>query len=83
MYVLCEVTNIPNNEGMKAVRAYDNHPTKTVAAKVIITLLCLMLTLNNFVFNSISYLQIMRRTMGIICAPVFTNIAWHNLKSNI
>lgn len=31
-------TNIPNNEVTKSVReASDNHPTKTVAAKVIIT----------------------------------------------
>ena len=42
-------TNIPNNEGIKAVReAYDNHPNKSVATKVIITFLSLILTLNNF-----------------------------------
>ena len=42
-------TNIPNNEGIKAVReAYDNHSTKPVATKVILTFLSLILTLNNF-----------------------------------
>ena len=42
-------TNIPNNEGIKAVReAYDNHSTKVVATKVILTFLSLILTLNNF-----------------------------------
>ena len=42
-------TNIPNNEGIKAVReAYDNHSTKAVATKVILTFLSLILTLNNF-----------------------------------
>ena len=67
-------TNIPNNEGIKAVReAYDNHPNKTVATKVIITFLSLILTLNNFVFNSINYLQIMGCAMGTICASAYTN----------
>ena len=68
-------TNIPNNEGIKAVReAYDNHPNKTVATKVIITFLSLILTLNNFVFNSINYLHIMGCAMGTICALAFANI---------
>ena len=67
-------TNIPNNEGIKAGReAYDNHPTKTVAAKVIITFLSLILTLNNFVFNSINYLQIVGCAVDTICAPVYAN----------
>ena len=68
-------TNIPNNEGIKAVReAYDNHPKKTVATKLIITFLSLILTLNNFVFNSINYLQIMGCAMGTICTPAYANI---------
>ena len=62
-------TNIPNNEGIKAVReAYDNHTNN-----VIITFLSLILTLNNFVFNSINYLQIMGCAMGTICAPAYAN----------
>ena len=68
-------TNIQNNEGIKAVReAYDNHPNKAVATKVIITFLSLILTLNNFAFNSINYLQVMGCEMGTICAPVYANI---------
>ena len=68
-------TNIPNNEDIKAVReAYDNHPNKTVVTQVIITFLSLILTLNNFVFNPINYLQIMICAMGTICAPAYTNI---------
>ena len=68
-------TNIPNNEDIKAVKeAYGNHPTKKVATKVIITFLSLILTLNNFVFNSINYLQIMGCAMGTICAPAYANI---------
>ena len=66
-------TNIPNNDGIKAVReAYDNHTEKTVAAKVIITFLSLIVTLNNFVFNS--FLRIMECAMGTISAPAYTNI---------
>ena len=62
-------TNTPNNEGIKAVReAYDNHPNETVVTKVIITFLSLILTLNNFLFTSINYLQIMGCGMGTICA---------------
>ena len=68
-------TNIANNEGIKAVReAYGNHPNKTVATKVIIMFLSLILTLNNFVFNSVNYLQIIGCAMGTICAPTYANI---------
>ena len=68
--------NIPNNEGIKAAReAYDNYPDKTVATKVIITFLSLVLTLNNFVFKSINYLQIIGCAMGTICVPTHANIS--------
>ena len=60
------------DERIKAVREdYDNHPNKTIATKVIIMLLSLILTLNNFVFNSINNLQIMGCAMGTICAPAY------------
>ena len=68
-------TSIPNNEGIKAVKeAYEKHPSKTVSTKVIITFLSLILTLNNFIFNSIHYLQVMGCAMGTICAPSYANI---------
>ena len=60
--------------------AYDNHPNKTVATKVIIMLLTLILNLNNFVFNSITYLQIMGCAMGVICAPAYANIFMAQFK---
>ena len=42
-------TNIPNNQGIAAVKQKHGHCTKiTVAAKVIATFLALILTLNNF-----------------------------------
>lgn len=35
LYVKSLYTNIPNNQGIKAVReAYNNHPIKTVATNV-------------------------------------------------
>ena len=45
-------TNIPNNEGIAAVkRKHHNYTKKTVATKVITSFLALILTLNNFIFN--------------------------------
>ena len=44
-----------------------------VATKVI-TFLALILTLNNFIFNSKFYLQIKGCAMGTICAPTYANI---------
>ena len=50
-------TNIRNNEGIKAVpEAYDKHPSKALSAKVIITFLSLILTLNNFILTFSHYL---------------------------
>ena len=61
-------TNIPNNEGIAAVkRKHNNYTKKTVATKVIATFLALILTLNN-------YLQIKGRVMGTLCAPTYANI---------
>ena len=63
-------TNIPNNEGIKAVkRSYEKCKEKTVSAKVIIALFSLILTLNNFAFNCTHYLQTMSCAMGTISAP--------------
>ena len=67
-------TNIPNNEGITAVReTSDNDTTKIVATKVIITFLSLILTVNNFVFNFINYLQIIGWAMSTIYAPANVN----------
>ena len=48
-------TNITNLEGIVAVKnAYDNHPNKSIATKVITTFLASILTLNmvNIIFKS-------------------------------
>ena len=68
-------TSIPNSKGIKAVKtSLANFPRRTVATKVIITLLSLILTLNNFVFNCKNYLEINGCAMGTICAPAYANV---------
>ena len=51
-------TRLFNVEGIKAVKKpLDNHPKRTVATKAIKAFVALILTLNNFIFNSRDYLQ--------------------------
>lgn len=52
-------TDIPNTEGISAVKsAFDNYSKKTTITQVITTFLALILTLFNFVFGGKHYLQI-------------------------
>lgn len=68
-------TNIPNKEGIEAVEKILNRNKKpTIATTVITTLLYLILTLNNFVFNNRFYLQIKGCAMGTKCAPSYANL---------
>ena len=68
-------TSIPNNEGIASVKKkYDHYPNKTIPTKIFTTFLALMLTLNNFIFNSKFYLQIKDCVMGTISAPSYVNI---------
>ena len=74
-------TNIPNAERISAVtRAFDNYSNKTTTTKVITTFLALILTLNNFVFDCIHYLQTKGCAMGTICAPTYANIFRANFE---
>ena len=67
--------NTPNNEGIAAVKQkHEDYPNKTVTTKVITTFLALILTLNNFIFNSKFYLQIKGCVLGTICTPTYANI---------
>ena len=46
-------TSIPNPEGIAAVKkAHERYQHKTVPKKVITSFLAIILTLNNFIFNS-------------------------------
>ena len=68
-------TNIPNHEGIEAVKeTLNNQAKKPIATRVIIKFLYLILTLNNFAFNGITYIQKNDCDMGKICAPAYANI---------
>ena len=64
--------SIPNREGIASVK--KKYPKKTIPTKIIKTFLALILTLNNFIFNSKFYLQMKGCAMGTICAPSHANI---------
>ena len=67
-------TNIPNNEGIQAVREKLNDSPSRLPSRVITTFLMLILSLNNFIFNGINYLQTKGCAMGTKCAPTYANI---------
>ena len=51
--ILSLYTSITNNEGIAATKkVYDSYIHKTLSTKIITTFLALILTLNNFVFDS-------------------------------
>ena len=63
-------TNIPNNEGLDAIKTYFRNRAATgdrILSKVICTFLTLILTLNNFVFNGENYVQTNGASMGTMC----------------
>ena len=65
-------TNILNRERIEAVKsALKSLSQISIAMKVIIKFLFLILKLNNFVFNGIHYLQ---KSMKTIYAPNYANI---------
>ena len=70
-------TNIPNAEGMEAVKACFRaraKPGDGALSKVIIQFLTLILTLNNFLFNDEHYIQVNGCSMGTKCAPTYAGI---------
>ena len=68
-------TNIPNHEGIEAMKeTLNNQAKKPKATRVIIKFLYLILTLHNFAFNGITYIQKNDCDMGKICAPAYANI---------
>ena len=67
-------TNIPNGEGIQAVRDSLNASSSRIPTRVITTFLTLILTLNNFIFNGVNYLQTKGCAMGTKCAPTYANI---------
>ena len=67
-------TNIPNDEGIHAVKDCLNSIIPDTLIKVITTFLYLILTLNNFEFNGTNYLQILGCAMGTKCAPSYASL---------
>ena len=67
-------TNIPNNEGIRAVRQFLTRTGKSILIPVITKFLWLILTLNNFIFNGKHYLQTNGASMGTKCAPDYANL---------
>ena len=68
-------TNIPHNEGLEATKKFmSRHNIKPSLIVIVTTLLSLILTLNNFIFNGINYLQKIGVAMGTKCAPTYANI---------
>ena len=67
-------TNIPNEEGIGAVREFLSKAGKSLLIPVIVKFLWLILTLNNFIFNGKHYLQTNGVSMRTKCAPSYANI---------
>ena len=70
-------TNVPNNEGIDAVKHFlraRNKPGDNVLSRIISTFLLLILTLNNFVFNDSNYVQVNGASMGTKCAPTYASL---------
>ena len=69
---------------LKAVQKFlNNHPKWTMVTKVITALLVLILTLNNFIFNSRNYLQTKGCGMRTICAPSYANLFMDHFEKNL
>ena len=61
-------------EGIEAVKRKLKKSKPSISIKVILTFLKVILTLNNFVFNGINYLQKKGCAMGTKCEPSYANI---------
>ena len=75
-------TNIPHKEGIEAVKLSLNRKPSTVSNIVLLMFLNLILTLNNFIFNGLHYLQTKGCAMGTKCAPCYANIFMGNFEEH-
>ena len=66
-------TNIPNEEGINVIRNVLQLKRNKLTT-VITAFLWLILTLNNFIFNSTHYLQLLGVAMGTKCAVIYANL---------
>ena len=73
-------TNIPNHEGIDAVRSLLTQSDKQSQIPVITSFLWLILTLNNFTFNDKHFLQTSGVSKGTKCAPSYANLFMGNFE---
>lgn len=66
-------TNIPNEEGINTIKNLLQRKHNKLKS-VITAFLWLILTLNNFIFNSANYLQRAGVAMGTKCAVIYANL---------
>jgi len=68
-------TNIPTNEGINACRiALDKRTEKSVPTESICDLTCMILTMNNFVFNNEHFIQQHGTAIGTRMATAYENL---------
>ena len=76
-------TNIPHTDGTDACRHYlDTRPDRTTPTSFLCTLIQLILSLNNFVFNNNNFLQIQGTAMGTSMAPSYANLFMGHFETN-
>ena len=73
-------TNIPNHEGIDAVRSFLTQSDKQSQIPVITSFLWTILTLNNFTFNDKHFLQTSGVSMGTKCALSYANLFMGNFE---
>ena len=77
-------TNINHADGLSACRlALDSRSVKEPPTDQLIRLPELVLTLNNFEFDSFHYLQIRGTAMGSVCAPSYAIIFMSHLEERM
>ena len=77
-------TNIPNDEGIRAVElTLKKHRPPFCPAQLVSNLLRLVLTKNNFTFNGKHYLQVGGTAMGTKLAPSYANIFMGHLEQQM
>ena len=76
-------TNKPHKEGIEVVKQKLTKSKPGISIKIILTFLKLILTLNNFLFYRINYLQKKGCAVGTKCRPGYANILWVGLKKSL
>jgi hypothetical protein len=74
-------TNIPNEEGINVIKNLLTR-NQSKLTTVITAFLWLILTLNNFIFNSTNFLQVSGVAMGTKCAVIYANLFMSHFEEN-